>query len=136
MTRGTVEAGLRAMMRCLFLLCHAYPIYTHNTPSCLSSCEVASGAFCCPKAEDVRRKTRFQALATGLALDSGALSALHREKKKADHTLHHHMLRGGAADGARWGVAFGTSLSITGTCKVVCSLDSKIASAPSQESLR
>ena len=59
-------------------------------PSCLSSCEVASGAFCCPKAEDVRRKDRFQALATGLALDNGALSALHSEKKKADHTLHYH----------------------------------------------
>ena len=46
-------------------------------PSCLSSCEVAAGA-------------RFQALATGLALDNGALSALHSEKKKADHTLHYH----------------------------------------------
>ena len=36
-------------------------------PSCFSSCEVASGAFY-PKAVDVRRKARFQALATGLAL--------------------------------------------------------------------
>ena len=57
---------------------------------CLSSCEVASGAFCCPKAEDVKRNARFQALATGLVLDNGALSALYREKKKADHTMHYH----------------------------------------------
>ena len=90
MTRGTVEAGLRAMMCCQFLLCHACPICTHSVPSCLSSCEVASGAFCCPKGEDVRRKAKFQALATGLALDNGALSALHLEKKKADHTLHYY----------------------------------------------
>ena len=43
-----------------------------------------------PKTDDARRKARFQALATDLALDNGALSALHREKKKADHTLHDH----------------------------------------------
>ena len=43
---------------------------------------------CCPRAEDVRRKVRFQALATGLALTMGAVSALYREKKKAGHTLH------------------------------------------------
>ena len=53
----------------------------------VSSCEVASGAFC-PKAEDARSKARFQAPTTGLALDNGALSALHREK--ADHTPHDH----------------------------------------------
>ena len=56
-----------------------------DVPSCFSSCEVASDAFR-PNAEDVRRKAKFQAPATGLALDNGALSALHREKKKADHT--------------------------------------------------
>ena len=28
------------------------------------------------------RKARFQALVTGLALDNGALSALHREKEE------------------------------------------------------
>ena len=43
-----------------------------------------------PNTEDARRKARFRALATDLALDNGALSALHREKKKADHTLHDH----------------------------------------------
>ena len=32
-----------------------------------------------PNTEDARRKARFQALATDLALDSGALSSLHRE---------------------------------------------------------
>ena len=42
------------------------------------------------RAEDVRRKARFHALATGLALDNGALGALRREKKKADHTPHDH----------------------------------------------
>ena len=42
------------------------------------------------KTDDARRKARFQALATDLALDNGALSALHREKKKADHALHDH----------------------------------------------
>ena len=41
-----------------------------------------------PRAEDVRRKARFQAQATGLAFDNGAVAALLREKKKADHTLH------------------------------------------------
>ena len=44
----------------------------------------------CPNAEDARRKGGFQAQATGLALDNNALSALHREKKKADHTPHDH----------------------------------------------
>ena len=52
-----------------------------DVPSCFSSCEVASAAFR-PNAEDVRRKAEFQAPATGLALDSGALRALHREKKE------------------------------------------------------
>ena len=64
-------------------------------PSCLSSCEVTSGAFCCPEAEDVRRKAKFHALATGLAPHNGALSALHREKTKADHTLHYHTFHEG-----------------------------------------
>ena len=44
----------------------------------------------CPSAEDVRRKARFQALATGVALTNGAVSALYCVKKKADHTLHDH----------------------------------------------
>ena len=43
-----------------------------------------------PRAEDERRKAKFQALATGLAFDNGAVSALLREKKKADLTLHDH----------------------------------------------
>ena len=46
--------------------------------------------FFSPKAEDVRRKARFQAVATGLARDNGASSASHGEKKKADHTPHDH----------------------------------------------
>ena len=81
----------------VFLMCHVFvpqagTVVHHffvDVPSCFPVVKPSLMSYG-PRAEGVRRKARFRALVTGLAFETGAVSALLREKKKADHALHDH----------------------------------------------